>query len=694
MAANFVAVRMPNGSIPILLSSSECTDGTVALAIFRAALAESGGGSLAPGVVTSVMVVGDAGCALPVLLLSVSAKTLVAVGCKSGRARDCLAARAVLHHTAGLVTDAGENPVQVDVGALFAALEGGAPCALGRRGVVFGHDAAPVPAYDGYRLHSALLALGSTTAHSEQPSAAKLPRRIRRRKQAVDFYFQGISGLLENPPSESVSPRAQVGPSQTSPGAAAKSGQGAGGFPAREQPGIVSTGTAPGESSTANVSVADDTAENAAPAEGNLVSGTNVGGLPVAATVAATDDGLGFGGQPVKSAAPSDDGFGFGANAESSSVAATVVASDDGFRFGGQLVKSAAPSDDGFGFGANAEGSPVAATVAASDDGFRLGGQPVKSAAPSDDGFGFGANAEGSSAAATVAASDDGFGFGGQPVKSAAPSDDGFGFGPASAPVLKVIAKPDDGAGALSVAEDGTGSARTTTLPMVDAPEPPVPTAAPVPSTALRLELRAAIDEELVAECTPTSTSRLQIVGTVTLSARPWPGTPGRYRLALSGLKGASVQAGAFGRPAVPRLDQAPQPDARYFECTTQPRLADGAGPDAASPFGAVVRYRLKRHPTAPLRVVCHQQPKGRSNVLLSVEVAARSSLPAPLTKVTVTVPLPPQARAPQSKPPAAYNQAGGALRWPAGAATLTIRPGEKTVLQVRLRDALPRALI
>ena len=63
--------------------------------------------------------------------------------------------------------------------------------------------------------------------------------------------------------------------------------------------------------------------------------------------------------------------------------------------------------------------------------------------------------------------------------------------------------------------------------------------------------------------------------------------------------------------------------------------------------------------------------------------MVANITLTAPLSKVTVTVSLPPQSRPPQSKPAAAFSKDGTALRWPPGGGSLSIKPGARIVLQV-----------
>jgi hypothetical protein len=251
-------------------------------------------------------------------------------------------------------------------------------------------------------------------------------------------------------------------------------------------------------------------------------------------------------------------------------------------------------------------------------------------------------------------------------------------------------------------------SAEAALTPEAQAAGPPEAGVAP-------LVLKAALDEEMVCEATATATLRMQVVGTATVSASPWPVEPRRFVLRLHGLAHASLQAGALAKLASPRAPaaaaaaaasrcEAPAGStamlegedwAHALECVTPPRPpAPSAAPSPSrdalpSPFAAVLRYKLKRPRAPPLRVRCAIQPKGSDQALVSIELAAAASLASPLVKVSVTLALPPpppgrpsSSSGPQAKPPAAWSKATLSLRWPAANATLALRPGERKVFQ------------
>ena len=108
MAALFVAVYLLNdGSLPVLLESSSCTEPGLAASLLRGALAGVGVTGLPTGVLHSVEVERGDGGPLAVFLLASSSKALVCVGSTGLGVSACQAAVDVAHFAASLVHDAG-----------------------------------------------------------------------------------------------------------------------------------------------------------------------------------------------------------------------------------------------------------------------------------------------------------------------------------------------------------------------------------------------------------------------------------------------------------------------------------------------------------------------------------------------------------------------------------------------------------
>lgn len=108
MAALFVAVYLSNdGSLPVLIESSLCTEPGLAACLLRGALAGVGLAGLPTGVMHSVEVERSDGGPVPVFLLASSGKAMVCVGATGLSASACQAAVDVVHFAASLVYDAG-----------------------------------------------------------------------------------------------------------------------------------------------------------------------------------------------------------------------------------------------------------------------------------------------------------------------------------------------------------------------------------------------------------------------------------------------------------------------------------------------------------------------------------------------------------------------------------------------------------
>ena len=422
-------------------------------------------------------------------------------------------------------------------------------------------------------------------------------------------------------------------------------------------------------------------------------------------TTQAEPDGFAAFSAPAETAAPAaSDGFAaFDAPTE------TAPAASDGFAAFGAPTETAPAASDGFAvFSASAE-APAASTPAS----VAAPNTPVEtpSSAPSAGTGAFDASAE----AAAQQVPDSTVAFDAPTEEApAVPASAGIADGTVekAEPESRVERELDTTAKIspdASVTSGVTTSKHEATTPAIPEPEPII--AAP-------LMLKAALDEEMVCEATATSTLRMQVVGTATVAASPWPTPQKRYVLRLEGLTNASVQVGALAKvtwspgsstaaaaasnrikPETPAASTGVEAQAHIVECLTPARPSSAAADSAtnssssknSSPFAAVLRYKLKKPRAPPLRIRCAVQPKGSNQAMVSIELTAAASLTSPLMKVTVTLALPPppptQNRAssrsgPQTKPPAAWSTNTLTLRWPAANASLALKPGERKVFQ------------
>ena len=581
--ALFAAVRMADGSVPVLLSSSSCPDPGLAAHVLHTSLATM---LSAPpvGVVQSVSVATLGGQLWPTFLLPVSSKALVAVGSRSEGLVDCQSAVSILHYTGMLLSEAGENPAVLDLSGLVVALEALIPCIASHRGLSEPHEFASSPLGDSGQQAAALMALSAAVLPESTPVS-----RAKRRTRGADFDFAGVNGLRFDqaastpswgaPPAgfRSIAARgAPVGPPSVLSEVAGKGAAPHEAVPpaAAVEPfasfGAVDAAAAPEAASLPSTPSTSDTSSPGFAAFGD----------PAAAALS-----------PAQSAAPGAEFAAFG-------IPATEIAGSDplppplveirGFAAPTFEVPAAAAGDGPPADVAapilnvvapSSEAPPAAHPVAAVDDfaTFSPGGRltPVPAAA---------AVAAAAAAAATAAAA--------TAAELPAP------LPPDPAPLLRLRAAMNE---EMLCEATSSGTTRTQVVGTVTLAVQPWPG----DSRRYRATLQGL--QGASVQCAPL--------------ARP-----------TARLLDAPPGADAAAPP------HAPGAPARDFECSTPARPA---GTEALeSPFAALLRYKVKRNPAPPLRVACVSQPKGRGLALLSIEVTnARlpccQTGPPPLTPVT-----------------------------------------------------------